>query len=157
MIITPVNWYQAPTPLKSMIDRLVCADGGNPDPTTTHGKEARKAKKLEMAGWAFPRHLKGRLFSVVVHGDTEGVENLRRSLSDWLKSMDLVPAGPLAEVDRYIGYWEPYATSHEAYDKDSAFQEEVRNAALTLCEAVRASREGRQVAAGTKLELPREK
>jgi NADPH-dependent FMN reductase len=28
MIITPVNWYQAPGPLKAMMDRLVCADGG---------------------------------------------------------------------------------------------------------------------------------
>ena len=44
MIITPVNWYQTTSPLKLMMDRLVCADGGNPDPTTTHGKEAAKAK-----------------------------------------------------------------------------------------------------------------
>ena len=40
MIVTPVNWYQAPAALKAMIDRLVCADGGNPDPTSTHGKDA---------------------------------------------------------------------------------------------------------------------
>ncbi len=33
MIVTPVYWYQAPGGLKSMMDRLVCADGGNPDPT----------------------------------------------------------------------------------------------------------------------------
>jgi len=33
MIITPVNWYQVSSPLKLMMDRLVCADGGNPDPT----------------------------------------------------------------------------------------------------------------------------
>ncbi len=157
MIVTPVNWYQAPTSLKAMIDRLVCADGGNPDPTSTHGKKAKEAKELEMAGWDYPRHLADRLFSIVVHGDTEGVENLRRSLSDWLKSMDLVPAGNLAEVDRYIGYWEPYATSHEAYDKDEGFQGEVRNAALTLREAVVAKREGKQVAAGADLKPAREK
>jgi multimeric flavodoxin WrbA len=29
--MTPVNWYQVPRVLKAMIDRLVCADGGNPD------------------------------------------------------------------------------------------------------------------------------
>ncbi len=46
--------------------------------------------------------------------------------------MQLVPAGVPAELDRYIGYWEPYATSHEALDKDQAVQEEVRNAARTL-------------------------
>jgi hypothetical protein len=32
-----------------MMDRLVCADGGNPDPTTTHGKKADEAKALERA------------------------------------------------------------------------------------------------------------
>jgi len=51
MIITPVHWYQATSPLKLMIDRLVCADGGNPDPTRTHGKDAKRAKEIEMAGW----------------------------------------------------------------------------------------------------------
>ena len=29
MIVTAVYWYQAPSVLKLMIDRLVCADGGN--------------------------------------------------------------------------------------------------------------------------------
>src|SRR5262245_11814228 len=69
MSITPVNWYQVSSPLKLMMDRLVCADGGNPDPTRTHGKDARSAKELELAGWNYPRHLAGRLFAVVVHGD----------------------------------------------------------------------------------------
>jgi hypothetical protein len=31
-------------------------------------------KEIELAGWDFPRHLAGRLFSVVVHGDTEGAD-----------------------------------------------------------------------------------
>ena len=84
MIVTPVYWYQAPSVLKLMIDRLVCADGGNPDPTTTHGKKAEEAKELELEGWHYPRHLAGRVFAVVVHGDAVGAETLRRSLSDWL-------------------------------------------------------------------------
>ena len=84
-----------------------------------------------------PRHLAGRLFSVVVHGDVEGAEGVRRSLSDWLRSMELSPAGPRAELDRYIGYWKPYATSHDDLDQDEAIQEEVRNAARTLLEAWR--------------------
>ncbi|PDT11262.1 MULTISPECIES: flavodoxin family protein [unclassified Rhizobium] len=157
MIVTPVHWYQAPSSLKLMIDRLVCADGGNPDPTSTHGKHADQAKQLEMNGWPYPRHLEGRLFSVVVHGDTEGAEGVRRNLSDWLRSMDLVPAGPLAEIDRYIGYWEPYATSHAAYEKDQAMQEEIRNAARTLYEAAAARRQGGQIAAGAGLRQPRQK
>ena len=116
MIVSPVNWYQVTSPLKLMMDRLVCADGGNPDPTLTHGKHADEAKAIELAGWDYPRHLEGRLFSVVVHGDVEGAEGVRRSISDWLRFMKLAPAGPLAEIDRYIGYWKPYATSHQELD-----------------------------------------
>ncbi|WP_208247287.1 flavodoxin family protein (plasmid) [Rhizobium sp. T1470] len=157
MIVTPVNWCQTSSPLKLMIDRLVCADGGNPDPTSTHGKDAKEAKELEMQGWDYPRHLKDRLFSVVVHGDTEGAENVRRSVSDWLKSMDLVPAGALAEVDRYIGYWEAYATNHLSYEQDQAIKEEVRNAAQTLYDAVVARRQGKQVTAGRDFKQPRQK
>ena len=92
MIVTPVYWYQAPSVLKLMIDRLVCADGGNPDPTTTHGKDPARAKALELAGWHYPRHLAGRDFAVVVHGDAAGADSLRRSLTDWLQDMHLVPA-----------------------------------------------------------------
>ena len=157
MLITPVNWYHTSSPMKLMIDRLVCADGGNPDPSTTHGKDAKKAKQLELDGWPYPRHLEGRLFSVIVHGDVEGAENVRRSLVDWLRFMHLVPAGVPAELDRYIGYWEPYATSHEALDKDTAIQEEVRNAARTLLEAVQARRSGHLVSAGHDLNQPRQK
>jgi multimeric flavodoxin WrbA len=157
MIVTPVNWYQATSPLKAMIDRLVCADGGNPDPTLTHGKDAKKAKEIELSGWDYPRHLTGRLFAVVVHGDVEGVENVRRALSDWMCFMQMIPAGPKAEIDRYIGYFEPYSTSHEALDRDSAIQEEVGNAARTLLEAVQARRAGRLVIAGDSLRQPRQK
>lgn len=157
MIITPVNWYQVSSPLKLMMDRMVCTDGGNPDPTLTHGKDATMAKAIELAGWDYPRHLAGRLFSVVVHGDAEGCENVRRALSDWLRFMRLCPAGPMAELDRYVGYWKPYATSHEELDRDQEFQDEVANAAKTLLEAVLAVRSGRQVTAGQELTAPRQK
>ena len=157
MIITPVNWYQVTSPIKLMMDRLVCADGGNPDPTLTEGKDASLAKKIELAGWDYPRHLAGRTFSVMVHGDVAGVENVRRSLSDWLKFMKLTPAGPSAEIDRYIGYWEPYATSHAALDADKDIQDEVRNAARALAAAVIETRKGRLVTAGAELIDPRQK
>ena len=143
MIVTPVNWYQVPGGLKAMIDRLVCADGGNPDPTSTGGKDPEKAKDLEMTGWHYPRHLAGRAFSVVVHGDAAGSETLRRILVDWLKDMGLVSAGHAAELDRYVGYYEPYATSHDALDRDTAFKEETRNAARALVEAVKLLRQGK--------------
>ena len=157
MIVTPVNWYQAPGPLKAMMDRLVCADGGNPDPTTTHGKNAEQAKALELTGWAFPRHLAGRLFAAVVHADAAGAENLRRILIDWASDMHLIPAGAKAALDRFVGYYEPYATSHDALDRDQAFQEEVRDAALTLMDAVTAKRAGKLVEAGADLKEPRPK
>jgi multimeric flavodoxin WrbA len=143
MIVTPVYWYQAPSVLKLMIDRLVCADGGNPDPTSTGGKDPAKAKALELSGWSYPRHLANRVFAVVVHGDAAGTETLRRSLCDWLTDMELIPAAASAMLDRYIGYYEPYATSHQALDKDTAVQQEVRNAAWTLAHAVKLARAGR--------------
>jgi len=157
MIIGPVNWYQASSPLKLMIDRLVCADGGNPDPPQTHGKGARRAKELELQGWPYPKHLDGRVFSVIVPGDVEGAEHVRRSLADWLRFMDLVPAGVNAELDRYIGYWQPYATSHEAYDADKALQGEIENAAKTLAEAAHANHAGKLLQAGRRLKPPRQK
>ena len=97
------------------------------------------------------------LFSVIVHGDAEGAGEVRRSVSDWLRAMDLHPAGNLAEIDRYIGYWKPYATSHEELDRDTDVQDEVRNAAWTLLEAVKAKRAGQWTQAGERLEEPRQK
>src|ERR1700716_2988939 len=143
MIVTPVNWYHAPTGLKAMIDRLVCADGGNPDPSSTHGKKANEAKALELNGWPYPRHLAGRHFGVVVHGDSAGAETLRRSLVDWLTDMSLISAGRMAETDGYIGYMEPYATAHQALDGGKAFQAEVLNVARALGKAVKLSRAGK--------------
>ncbi len=143
LIVTPVYWYQAPSVLKLMMDRLVCADGGNPDQTTTHGKNVEKAKALELAGWSYPRHLAGRVFAVIVHGDTVGAETLRRSLSDWLTDMKLLPAVRQGGIDRYIGYYEPYATSHNALDRDADVQEEVRQTTKALVDAVALSRAGR--------------
>lgn len=157
MIITPVHWYQAASPIKLMMDRLVCADGGNPDPTSTQGKDAKLAKQIELDGWDYPRHLKGRFFSVIVHGDVEGTHSVRQSLSDWLKFMKLLPAGPAAELDRYIGYWKPYATNHAELDHDLAVQGEVRNAARTLAEAVLSKPPGGASSPGEDLHDPRQK
>jgi multimeric flavodoxin WrbA len=142
IILTPVYWYQSPSPLKLMIDRLVCADGGNPDPTTTHGKKPEEAKALEMKGWDYPKHLAGRAYGLVVHGDVAGIEGARRSLSDWLDWMGLIDAGSHARLDRFVGYYEPYATSHETLDADKALQAEVRNVASAVANAVTALRAG---------------
>ena len=156
MIVTPVNWYHTSSPMKLMIDRLVCADGGNPDPTRTHGKDAEAAKKIELEGWNYPRHLAGRGYSVIVHGDAEGATEVRRALSDWLSSMELVPASGACHLERYIGYWEPYATSHTALDRDQALLREVEIAARALARHVR-RRRGRETPPDTDLKEPRQK
>jgi multimeric flavodoxin WrbA len=157
IILTPVYWYQSPSALKLMIDRLVCADGGNPDPTTTHGKDAEMAKELELKGWSYPKHLANRVYGLAVHGDVAGIESTRRALSDWLDWMGLVDAGPQARLDRYIGYYESYALSHETLDHDSAVQEEVRNVARAVGNAVRELREGRLSRPDSALKAPRPK
>ena len=143
IIVTPVYWYQTPAVLKLMIDRLVCADGGNPDPTSTQGKKPEIAKDIERAGWDSPKHLAGRAFGLVVHGDVAGIEGTRRALSDWLNWMGLVDSGSFGLLDRFVGYYESYADSHEALDRDTAMQEEVRNVARAVAEAVREVRAGR--------------
>ena len=136
MIVTPVYWYQAPSVLKLMIDRLVCADGGNPDPTTTHGKKPEEAKALELAGWDYPRHLAGRAFA----SSCTATPRARRRCAEphrLAAGHGAGAGGQPRHLDRYIGYYEPYATSHEALDRDLAFQEEVRNVARSLVNAVR--------------------
>jgi multimeric flavodoxin WrbA len=157
IIVTPVYWYQAPAVLKLMIDRLVCADGGNPDPTSTHGKQPAEAKELELAGWDYPKHLEDRAYGVIVHGDVAGIEGTRRGLSDWLDWMGLVDAGTFARLDRYVGYYESYAESHQALDRDTDFQEEVRNVARAVKNAVVELRAGRLSKPDRSLRAPRPK
>ncbi|MBC7420405.1 MAG: NAD(P)H-dependent oxidoreductase [Bdellovibrio sp.] len=157
MIVTPVHWYQSPSVLKLMIDRLVCADGGNPDPTTTGGKDPVKAKKLELSGWSYPKHLAGRAFSIVVHGDSAGVENLKRILTDWLTDMHLIVAGPSSIVGQFIGYYRPYATSHDDLDKDKDIQLEVENAAKSLVNQIKIIRSGKFIKPDAGLEDPKQK
>jgi len=157
IILTPVYWYQTPSVLKLMIDRLVCADGGNPDPTTTHGKNAAKAKEIELAGWDYPKHLAGRTYGLVVHGDVAGIEGVRRSLSDWLDWMGLIDAGVAARLDRYIGYYESYAESHQVLDRDQAIQGEVRNVVKAVANAVGQLRDGALSSPGAGLKLVRPK
>ena len=39
-------------------------------------------------------------------------------LTDWLNDIGMVSAGPTALMDTWIGWYQPYATSHEDLDKD---------------------------------------
>ena len=156
-ILCPVHWYQTPASLKLMIDRLVCADGGNPDPTTTKGKNPALAKELELKGWDYPKHLAGRAFAVVAHGDAAGPENLRRMLADWLTDIGMVQAGPAAALDTWIGWYKPYATSHEDLDEDKDLFVQIEHAAASLARMVTLIRTGSYHEPNEGLHSPREK
>ena len=156
IILSPTYWYQSPSILKLMIDRLVCADGGNPDPSSTHGKKAEEAKALEQS-WDYPKHLAGRAYGLVVHGDVAGIEGSRRALADWLNWIGLVDSGFQALLERYVGYYEPYYNSHDTLDADTDFQEEVRNVARSVAMMVDGLRSGKMVLPQQQVKSPRPK
>ncbi len=116
-----------------------------------------EAKRLEEQGWDYPKHLAGRAYGVVVHGDVAGVEAHRRNLTDWLDWLGLIDAGAAAKLDRYIGYYEPYFNSHDALDKDKAVQEEARNVARAVVQAVKQLRAGALTQPDRKVKWPRVK
>ena len=120
-------------------------------------KKPEEAKALELRRWPYPRHLAGRHFGVVTHGDSIGAETMRRSLVDWLTDMSLISAGRMAETDGYIGYMKPYATAHEALDEDKAFQHEALNVARALGNAVKLNRAGKYHEPGNGLADPNPK
>jgi hypothetical protein len=71
--------------------------------------------------------------------------------------MGFIDAGAQARLDRYIGYYEPYATSHDNLDRDEAVQEEARNVARAVAKAVAELRTGRLQAVQPNLSRPRPK
>ena len=78
IIVAPVHWYQSPTVLKLMMDRMV---------------RRRRQPGPDFNAWQ--GRSKGRVFSIIVHGDSAGADNLRRMLTDWLTDMHLRPAGEM--------------------------------------------------------------
>jgi hypothetical protein len=57
--------------------------------------------------------------------------------------MGLISAGRTAETDGYVGYMEPYATGHQALDRDQVFQQETTNVARALGTAIQLARAGK--------------
>ena len=78
----------------------------------------------------------GLVYGVLVHGDVAGVESHRRNLTDWLDWMGLIPAGHWSQLDRYIGYYEPYFNSHDTLDTDKDVQVETENVGHAVVQAV---------------------
>jgi hypothetical protein len=71
------------------------------------------------------------------------VSDVRNALTNWLSDMGLVQAGHAASLGRYIGYYGKYATSHDALDRDTDLQQEVRNAAHALAAELKLQQAGR--------------
>ena len=94
---------------------------------------------------------------MVVHGDVAGVEAHRRNLTDWLEWMGLIDAGAASRLDRYIGYYEPYYNSHDTLDKDKDVQDEVRNVARSVVQAIKELRAGRLSQPDKQIKSPRTK
>jgi hypothetical protein len=149
MILCPVHWYQAPASLKLMIDRWF-ADNGNPDQPrprarTVTGEAARlrlSYPDISPAGHS-RRPWRRRQTGKSLHVDrlAHGYE------------MD-----PQDDANRYwVGWYQPYATSHDDLDKDKALFAEVKNAALALANMVKLIRTGKYHAPDQKLRDPREK
>lgn len=74
-----------------------------------------------------------------------------------LTDMDMISAGGVAEADGYIGYIKPYATSHQDFDDDKAFQEQARNVARALGAAIDLARTGQLENPGKGLRDPQPK
>ena len=60
-------------------------------------------------------------------------------------------------LDRFIGYYEPYATSHDTLDADAAIQQEARNVARAVSHATAALRAGQLSRPDAGLRRPRPK
>ena len=122
------------------------------------GKDPARAKALELAGWDYPKHLAGRAFAVVVHGDAAGVEELRRILCDWLTDMELIQAGPSAALGRYLGYYQPVRDEPRRPRRGPRAAGRGRERrSPSLVETVRQIRSGRYRAPDAGLEAPRQK
>ncbi|WP_375541780.1 hypothetical protein [Paraburkholderia sp. CNPSo 3281] len=112
-----------------------------------HGKHPDEAKALELAGWHYPKRLAGSAYGAIVHGDVAGIEARAARLPTG--STGWVAAG-MARIDR-MGYYEPYASSHDTLDADMRFREEVAG------KAVVALRAGKLHCADERIEPPRAK
>ena len=127
-------------------ERVVALTQSDPPAETTHWTAPMMAKEIGISASSVQR---------IWHAHGLQPHRFRRfKLRRWRRCGDdcgvrwqtgygygLVFAFRMAEADAYVGYMEPYATSHEALDEDRAFQQEVVNAAQAL--GVRLARLGR--------------
>jgi multimeric flavodoxin WrbA len=126
--VSPTYWYSMPGLLKNMLDRMVCLDGANPDPSTTltsdgkSVKDAKKAKALERGPkeggdsiWEYipKKAMAGKVFAAYVHGDADGPDGATDALVKTLKWFGMIEASSSPDA---IGYMKPYSDSHKHLD-----------------------------------------
>ena len=152
-IVSPIYWYSMPSVLKLMVDRMVCLDGANPDPRSTLNeagdsvKDKEKAKELERGAeegaesiWNYKdnKSLLGRYFTMFVHGDADGLDNVEHAISETFKWYGLTE---IKNNNQYIGYYKPYSDSHMHLDKDKGVWESIELQTKELVKAVDDARE----------------
>jgi multimeric flavodoxin WrbA len=72
LVCAPMNWYGPTSSMKLLFDRLVCANGGNPDENLINHKDGAVAAALEKSlQWKklSLNHLEGRTAAFFVYGD----------------------------------------------------------------------------------------
>ena len=68
-------------------------------------------------------------------------EEYASALKHYTRARQIDPKG-FPDLDRMIGYYEPYATSHQTLDGDRGLQQEVRNVGTAVARTIRALRAG---------------
>jgi multimeric flavodoxin WrbA len=96
--------------------------------------------RLSAAGYSV--HFADRAYGVVVHGHSQASAKARSLLSNWLDAMGMVDADSFATLDRHLGYHDTPADD-EAPASEGDYQEEVRNVARAVRNAVTELRAGR--------------
>lgn len=96
--------------------------------------------RLTAAGYT--AHFADRAYGVVVHGQGAAIDSTRPLLTGWLDAMGMVDSDSFAALDRHIGYHES-SIEERADEGDDDCQEEVRNVARAVRNAVTEQRAGR--------------
>lgn len=132
LVITPVYWFSMPSPLKLMIDRMVCLDGANPDIDSTRtgdtAKDPEKAKELERgepggdSKWDYisNKTMAGKYYATYVYGDAgdEGTALTSISLQKTFEWMGMKRTHDNANAMDCIGCKMPYSDSHDHLDQE---------------------------------------
>ena len=99
MIVCPVNWYGPPSGLKLMMDRLVCADGGNRRSDVDPWQERRTRRRRWSSTTGPIRNISpagcSRWSCTATTAATEVVQS---AISNWLRDSGLIEAGHLSRI-----------------------------------------------------------